>query len=77
MSDAKAMDRIILEDALDRIWDTADLASVDGISALGSSAEDCAERMLGEVSAAIMDRAYQASQATVMRLSPAALYYLY
>ena len=38
---------------------------------------DSAQQILGEVSAAIMDRAYQASQATVTRLSPAALQFLY
>ena len=38
---------------------------------------DLAQQILGEVSAAIMDRAYQASQATVTRLSPAALQFLY
>ena len=35
------------------------------------------QQILGEVSAAIMDRAYQASQATVTRLSPAALRFLF
>ena len=62
---------------LDDVWLDADSVSVREDLVMPNWSSDSAQQILGEVSAAIMDRAYQASQATVTRLSPAAFHFLY
>ena len=58
-------------------WLEADSVSVDVDLMMLDWDKNSAQQILGEVSAAIMDRAFQASQATVTRLSPAAFRFLY